>query len=125
MMKRKIHIDEMEISSRKLLSNLFFSLLALLFFIIAVSSVKGAWSTCNGSIAECDPDLEILMDSEISRRFLEEKRYISVGALRRDQPVCNGGGRGEPYSRSEGCLPPQSNPYNRGCSAYYRCRQDA
>ena len=37
--------------SRKLLSCLFFLLLALLFFIIAVSSVNDAHSTCNGSIA--------------------------------------------------------------------------
>lgn len=115
----------MESISRKLLSNLFFLLLALLFFITAVSSVNDAHSTCNGSIAECNEDFEALMDSEISRRFLAEKRYISDGALRRDHPVCNNGGKGEPYSSSEGCLPPQSNPYNRGCSAYYRCRQDA
>ncbi|XP_027119503.2 protein RALF-like 32 [Coffea arabica] len=111
--------------SRKLLSSLFFLLLALLFFIIAVSSVNDARSTCNGSIAECSQDFETLMDSEISRRFLAEKRYISNGALRRDEPACNGGGRGEPYSSSEGCLPPQSNRYNRGCSAYYKCRQNA
>ncbi|KAL3506488.1 hypothetical protein ACH5RR_031870 [Cinchona calisaya] len=118
--------EEMETSSRKPLSILCLLLLSILFFINVVSSLNdNAHSTCNGSIAECNQDLEILMDSEINRRFLEEKRYISTGALRKDQPVCNGGGKGEPYSRSEGCLPPQSNPYNRGCSAYYRCRQDA
>lgn len=81
---------------------------------------------CNGSIAECNEELEILMDSEVSRRFLEQKKYISAGALKRDQPVCNGGSNGgQPYSRSEGCLPPQSNPYQRGCSTYYRCRHDS
>nr|XP_016500236.1 PREDICTED: uncharacterized protein LOC107818713 [Nicotiana tabacum] len=45
-------------------------------------------SPCNGTIAECNEDLEILMESAISRRFLEErKKYISPGALKRDQPV--------------------------------------
>ncbi|KVI08350.1 hypothetical protein Ccrd_013276 [Cynara cardunculus var. scolymus] len=70
----------------------------------------------NGSL------LEELWESEITRRYLEEKRYISVGALKRDQPACGGGGRGEAYTKSGSCTPPPSNPYNRGCSKYYRCR---
>ncbi|KAL0385657.1 UNVERIFIED_CONTAM: protein RALF-like 32 [Sesamum radiatum] len=83
-------------------------------------------SSCVGSIAECDQvELEMLMESEISRRILEQKKYISPGALKRDQPVCNGGAAGEPYSRGSGCLPEPSNTYNRGCSRYYRCRSDA
>ncbi|XP_051118266.1 protein RALF-like 32 [Andrographis paniculata] len=86
------------------------------------------------SIAECSQDLdldleseEMSMESETSRRFMEEekRRYISPGALKRDQPVCNGGGAGEPYSRGSGCLPQPSRPYNRGCQKYYRCRSDA
>ncbi|WJX47137.1 hypothetical protein P8452_33862 [Trifolium repens] len=52
-------------------------------------------------------------------------RYISEGALKRDKPVCNGGAGGEAYSKSEGCIPPPSHPYNRGCSKYYRCRSDS
>ncbi|KAL0336257.1 UNVERIFIED_CONTAM: protein RALF-like 32 [Sesamum radiatum] len=82
-------------------------------------------SSCVGSIAECNQELEMLMESEISRRVLEQKKYISPGALKRDQPVCNGGEAGEPYSRGSGCLPEPSNTYNRGCSRYYRCRSDA
>ncbi|MED6133162.1 hypothetical protein PIB30_025975 [Stylosanthes scabra] len=81
--------------------------------------------TCNGSIAECNQEHEMLMESEISRRFLEEKKYISYGALGRDKPACNDGERGEAYSKSEGCLPPPSNPENRGCSKYYRCRSES
>ncbi|KAG4923058.1 hypothetical protein JHK85_049568 [Glycine max] len=57
------------------------------------------------------------MESEISQRFLEE--YISKVALSRDKAVCNGGALGDAYSKSEGCLPPPSNPPNRGCSKYY------
>ncbi|CAK9149914.1 unnamed protein product [Ilex paraguariensis] len=84
-----------------------------------------AHTPCNGSISECEEAVENLMESEISRRFLEQRKYISSGALKKDEPVCNGGGGGEAYSKSEGCLPPQSNPYNRGCSKYYRCRSDS
>ncbi|KAI3746943.1 hypothetical protein L6452_09385 [Arctium lappa] len=73
----------------------------------------------NGSLQEL---LEELWESEITRRYLEEKRYISEGALKRDQPACGGGGRGEAYTKSGSCTPPPSNPYNRGCSKYYRCR---
>ncbi|XP_057956838.1 protein RALF-like 32 [Malania oleifera] len=81
-------------------------------------------AACNGSIAECDAGGEALMESGISQKFVEEQktRYISAGALKRDQPVCKGGG-GEAYSRS--CLPPPSNPHSRGCYKYYRCRDDS
>lgn len=65
------------------------------------------------------------MESEISRRFLAQKKYISPGALKPDQPVCNGGAAGQPYSRGSGCLPEPSNTYHRGCSRYYKCRDDA
>ncbi|KAH7521609.1 hypothetical protein FEM48_Zijuj07G0051300 [Ziziphus jujuba var. spinosa] len=75
---------------------------------------------CNGSIAECNKEEEILMESDISRRFLEQK-YISPGALKPDQPVCEGA-NGESYSNAGNCLPPSSNPHDRGCSKYYRCR---
>lgn len=78
---------------------------------------------CNGSIAECSEEIEMFMESDISRRFLEErKKYITPGALKPDQPVCSGGGRGDAYSKSGGCLPPKSNSGTRGCPAYYRCR---
>ncbi|XWS13338.1 hypothetical protein CRYUN_Cryun36dG0029000 [Craigia yunnanensis] len=98
----------------------FFSLLCL--SNSALSPVSEAFMPCTGSIGECNEANEMLMESEISRRFLEQKRYISPGALKRDQPVCNGGSNGEAYSKTRGCLPQPSNPYNRGCSKYYRCR---
>ncbi|GMI88990.1 ralf-like 32 [Hibiscus trionum] len=89
------------------------------------STVNDAFMRCNGSIGDCEEANEILMESEISRRLLEGKRYISPGALKRDQPVCRGGSGGEAYSKSGGCLPEPSNPYDRGCSKYYRCRSDS
>ncbi|XP_074297316.1 protein RALF-like 32 [Silene latifolia] len=78
---------------------------------------------CNSSIAECDAEGEMLMQSDVARRFLEEGKHISFGALARDQPVC-GGARGQAYSNNANCLPPQQNPYHRGCSKYYRCKRD-
>ncbi|GAV58982.1 RALF domain-containing protein [Cephalotus follicularis] len=82
---------------------------------------------CNGSMAKCDEEVEMLMESGISKRFLQEEKtkYISPGALKRDQPVCNGGGSGQAYSKNAGCLPQPSNPQTRGCSKYYRCRSDS
>ncbi|KAF3456650.1 hypothetical protein FNV43_RR01304 [Rhamnella rubrinervis] len=86
----------------------------------AASFIGYTDTACNGSIAECNQESETLMESEISRRFLEDqKRYISPGALKPDQPVCRGAG-GESYAGN--CLPPSSNPHDRGCSKYYRCR---
>ncbi|CAL8992025.1 unnamed protein product [Prunus brigantina] len=91
----------------------------------AASWMSRSHTSCNASIAECDREGELLMESEISRRFLGTKKYISPGALKPDQPVCNGGGKGEAYSKTGGCLPPPSNPHSRGCSKYYRCRSDS
>ncbi|GLU10207.1 hypothetical protein SLE2022_270270 [Rubroshorea leprosula] len=86
----------------------------------AFSSVTDAFTTCNGSIAECNEEAEMLMESEIIQRFLEQGKYISPGALKRDQPVCDGPG-GQAYSKGS-CLPQPSNPKERGCSRYYQCR---
>lgn len=115
-------------STIKLLSFYYFMLFSFMHLSITVFSMSSNHhhaNICNGSIAECNQEDEFLMESEISRRFLEERRYISNGALKRDKPVCNGGASGEAYSKSEGCIPPPSNPYTRGCSKYYRCRSDS
>ncbi|KAK1381130.1 Rapid ALkalinization Factor [Heracleum sosnowskyi] len=106
----------------------FLVLVTLLCLIKPFSSMivaENSW--LDESTREFSGSLESLnMAEDISlRRILEAKRYISPGALKRDQPVCDGGGRGESYSRSDGCLPPQSHPYTRGCSKYYRCRSDS
>lgn len=91
----------------------------------AASFVSYSGKACNGSIVECNQESEMLMESEISRRFLEGKnKYISPGALKPDQPVCRGAS-GESYSNAGNCLPPSSKPYQRGCSKYYRCRSNS
>uniref|UniRef100_A0A2P2NM63 Protein RALF-like 32 n=1 Tax=Rhizophora mucronata TaxID=61149 RepID=A0A2P2NM63_RHIMU len=100
-------------------------LIALGLFYLGPMSNKVSWASqvCNASIAECNEEYEVLMATEISRRFLEHRKYISPGVLHRDQPVCSGGKRGQSYS--SGCLPPKSNPGGRGCSRIYRCRSDS
>lgn len=100
-----------------------FLLLSIMYHTSKVSSSGN--NACNRSTAECFNEYyENLMATEVGRRFLEQKKYISPGALKRDEPVCHEGASGDAYSNSR-CLPPSSNPYNRGCSKYYRCRSDS
>ncbi|XAR48815.1 hypothetical protein NMG60_11031770 [Bertholletia excelsa] len=96
--------------------------LCFLAVVVCVARESYAQVGCNGSIAEYEGGLEMLMESEVSRRFLEMgKRDISYDALKQDQPACGEAGKGQAYSRS--CLPPPSNPdQGRPCSKYYRCR---
>ncbi|XP_059648518.1 rapid alkalinization factor-like [Cornus florida] len=78
-------------------------------------------ATCTGSIGECldGGDDEFEMDSEINRRILATRRYISYGALSRNSVPCSR--RGASYYN---CRPgAQANPYTRGCSAITRCRR--
>ncbi|CAN8259095.1 unnamed protein product [Cochlearia groenlandica] len=88
---------------------------------------------CRGSIAECSfsaalgedgGDLsyggaEFEMDSEINRRMLAMRRYISYGALRRNTVPCSRRGASY-YNCRRGA---QANPYTRGCSVITRCRR--
>ncbi|THG08126.1 hypothetical protein TEA_015097 [Camellia sinensis var. sinensis] len=120
--------EAMETSPAIIPLHLYFLLLLCLLCLdvsLSLSMTSDAIVQCNGSIAECNVDLEMVMESEVSQRFLETKKYISPGALKRNQPVCNGGASGEAYNKTSGCLPPQFNPCSRGCSKYYRCRGDS
>ncbi|GMP55470.1 hypothetical protein CsSME_00020281 [Camellia sinensis var. sinensis] len=65
----------------------FLLLLCLLCLDVSLSMTSDAIVQCNGSIAECNVDLEMVMESEVSRKFLETKKYISPRALKRNQPV--------------------------------------
>ncbi|CAN1195424.1 Protein RALF-like 33 [Linum perenne] len=67
-----------------------------------------------------DDDEEFGMESEISRRILQQNnRYISYGALRRNTVPCSRRGASYYNCRSGA----QANPYSRGCSAITRCRR--
>ncbi|KAL5697353.1 hypothetical protein ACHQM5_030803 [Ranunculus cassubicifolius] len=55
---------------------------------------------CNGSIAECNEDDELLMDSETSTRFLQVKRRITYKALRPNLPATGAARTGKPYKKA-------------------------
>ncbi|KAJ0034302.1 hypothetical protein Pint_25541 [Pistacia integerrima] len=81
------------------------------------NAAENKWR-CDGSMEERG---EIGEEFETTQRVLGAvPKYISPGALRGDLPACGKTARGDPYSKT--CLPPPSNPYQRGCSKYYRCR---
>ncbi|CAK9145566.1 unnamed protein product [Ilex paraguariensis] len=84
-------------------------------------------ATCRGTIAEClgagdetELGFEFEMDSEINRRMLAARRYISYGALKRNTVPCSR--RGASYYNCRPGAP--ANPYTRGCSAITRCRRN-
>ncbi|KAA8548945.1 hypothetical protein F0562_000629 [Nyssa sinensis] len=80
--------------------------------------ISTSTSKCQGSIAECQDWNEFEMDSEINRRRLDSKRYISYGALIRDGVPCSQEGASY-YNCQPGA---QAKPYTRGCSTITRCR---
>ncbi|KAI3997773.1 hypothetical protein MKX01_007660 [Papaver californicum] len=70
-------------------------------------------------IGECNEEEEVLMDSEVSRRFLAEVEGISYKAIRKDTPVCDSG----PHKTyRDKCTPQSVNKYNRGCEKVHQCR---
>ncbi|XP_008789920.1 protein RALF-like 33 [Phoenix dactylifera] len=74
---------------------------------------------CRGTVAECIAGDEFELESEISRRILAFRRYISYNSLRRGSVPCSR--RGASYYN---CRPgAHANPYSRGCSAITRCRR--
>ncbi|CAN0911288.1 Protein RALF-like 32 [Linum grandiflorum] len=121
------------------------------FFLLLLHLLSAAATTCSSSTSASTPSIcttagnstiatttssSMLMmsgdENDIvvagKRRYVQEgvratNKYITPGALKKDQPVCNGGSSGQSYSSS--CLPPPSNPHTRGCSRYYRCRSDS
>uniref|UniRef100_A0A0A8Z153 Protein RALF-like 33 n=1 Tax=Arundo donax TaxID=35708 RepID=A0A0A8Z153_ARUDO len=65
-----------------------------------------------------DEEFGLVGGDSVARRVLQGGRYISYGALRRDNVPCSV--RGASYYN---CRPgAQANPYSRGCSAITRCR---
>ncbi|KAK9159856.1 hypothetical protein Syun_006197 [Stephania yunnanensis] len=69
---------------------------------------------CNGSIAECNEEHEMLMESEISHRLLaESQKTISYDVLKGDNAACGG----------KSCSGAQANKiYPRPCYKYKQCR---
>lgn len=96
--------------------------------LVSAASTIYSYNECNAAsttgsvLAECSVDEELgTMESDHIRVRLEAAgKYITPGVLKSDIPFCNKASPGEPYHK--GCIPPPSNPYNRGCSNIYRCR---
>ncbi|KAF8391330.1 hypothetical protein HHK36_023634 [Tetracentron sinense] len=82
----------------------------------------GHTHTCNGLVGECiDGDDEMMMESEVSRRTLaQRRRFISYGALKKNNVPCNR--RGHSYYN---CVRSgRANPYRRGCSSITHCARN-
>ncbi|OMO54818.1 Rapid ALkalinization Factor [Corchorus olitorius] len=71
-----------------------------------------------GPLGDCiENEEEVAMESDISRRVLGGKRFISYDALKQNQIPCNR--RGNSYYNC--AAPGRANPYNRGCSVITHC----
>ncbi|XP_057964807.1 protein RALF-like 22 [Malania oleifera] len=105
-------------------------LLALTFALVAKSTASFddvKWSFphisnsggCNGLVGDCiGTEDEMMMSSEASRRGLAQaRRYISYGALKKNNVPCSR--RGQSYYNCNGSG--KANPYKRGCSSITRC----
>ncbi|RVW21901.1 Protein RALF-like 4 [Vitis vinifera] len=79
----------------------------------------GGRRACNGLVGDCiDPYAETMMDSEVSRRTLAQGgKFISYGALKKNNVPCNRRGRSYYNCRKGG----RANPYQRGCSTITHC----
>ncbi|CAH9109649.1 unnamed protein product [Cuscuta epithymum] len=84
-------------------------------FLNVAGSFAGAES--GGSIDIEDAAEELMMESEVSRRFLSQSRYISYAAMQKDSIPCNRRGASYYNCRSHAAV----RPYNRGCSKFTRC----
>ncbi|GMI79797.1 hypothetical protein HRI_001649000 [Hibiscus trionum] len=72
-----------------------------------------ATQACDGLSGECKNE----WDSEMNRRSLAGRRYISYRALRQNAVPCNQRGRSYYNCGAAGKV----NPYTRGCSVITRC----
>ncbi|PIA35939.1 hypothetical protein AQUCO_03400081v1 [Aquilegia coerulea] len=125
--KKRSREQEMSTKSKGFLSSLYLLVILLqLFLQLDANKSSDVYpTTCNGSVGDCNEEVEMLMQSEINRRFLAQNQRITYGSLKPDRPPCGGGAKGQSYSGSGSCLPPPSNSPNRGCSKIYRCRSDS
>ncbi|XP_010549330.1 PREDICTED: protein RALF-like 19 [Tarenaya hassleriana] len=96
---------------------------ALLTLAMVAESANASWpltkSCVNGEGCIGDEDgVETLMDSETNRRQLAQgRRYISYGALRKNNVPCSRRGRSYYDCRRR----KRVNPYRRGCSVITHC----
>lgn len=84
-------------------------------------SLEGSMSapeTCNEFLGECIEVEDEMIDLEIVRRTLaQRRRYISYGALKKNNVPCNRRGHSYYNCARSG----KANPYRRGCSVITHC----
>ncbi|KAI3770578.1 hypothetical protein L6452_01716 [Arctium lappa] len=73
---------------------------------------------CNGTVGECFISGGDDIDGKSKRRILAGKRYVSYGALQKNNVPCSRRGASYYNCRQGG----QANPYTRGCNAITHCR---
>ncbi|GAB4849502.1 hypothetical protein Ancab_004296 [Ancistrocladus abbreviatus] len=77
-------------------------------------------STCEGGVGDCiDPEEEMNMDTETSRRQLAGRGFISYSALKKNSIPCSR--RGMSYYNCRQNIP--VNPYRRACTAITLCKR--
>ncbi|KAI3752511.1 hypothetical protein L2E82_24545 [Cichorium intybus] len=77
--------------------------------------LQSKWMVANGSHGY---NSEFELESESNRRILATTRYVSYGALQKNNVPCSRRGASYYNCRQGG----QANPYTRGCSAITHCR---
>ncbi|GMJ03343.1 hypothetical protein HRI_004003500 [Hibiscus trionum] len=77
---------------------------------------SGAGEICDELSGECKENMDEFL-SDMTRRSLAGKRYISYKALRQNAVPCNVRGRSYYNCGAAGKV----NPYSRGCSVITRC----
>ncbi|KAI3975449.1 hypothetical protein MKX01_007658 [Papaver californicum] len=88
------------------------------------SNSRNNCSDSSSLIADCNEEEEMLMDSEVSRRFLAASgKKITYDAVARDTDApCRGSG-GNPYGGGKCYDPKKANDDNvRPCLKIYHCR---
>ncbi|XP_039123560.1 protein RALF-like 22 [Dioscorea cayenensis subsp. rotundata] len=99
----------------------------MMFVTLVVFVVVCMGVSCSSKMMVKIGELEAMeMDSEINKRMLygiEEKRYISYGALKNEAVPCST--PGAPYYNCHGGGSNPANTYSRGCEIITRCARDA
>ncbi|WJZ99212.1 hypothetical protein VitviT2T_017677 [Vitis vinifera] len=87
--------------------------------------VTSASHTCNGLVGECideEEEEEEMMGDEVDivrRSLAQRSRFISYGALKKNNVPCNRRGNSYYNCARSG----KANPYRRGCSAITHCQR--
>lgn len=71
--------------------------------------------SCGATIAECNGDEGLLMESEVSRRILADGKFVTYNGFKPDKPFCN--------AQLYGNCIEAINIKTRPCTMYNRCQR--